>query len=171
MQTVRTLSEHWKMGLVLENKLCCDPMLSKGAFTHSDSGNLLGHIWKYVKYVDLLTRPYCFLDHILLTRPIGFLAESLFLISLMKKIEFNENFYSTDVARMSSSLRFICLRCPFIRFLSILLPRVFSVSDDPIPRERSWKWFTWLLSFTKLYCPVTDIWPLIINSVCFKLWD
>lgn len=46
------------MGQALENKLCQDPMLYKGRFIHLDLGNSLGHIWKYAKYADLLTRPY-----------------------------------------------------------------------------------------------------------------
>lgn len=46
------------MGRALENKLCWDPILHKGGFIHLDLENSLGHIWKYVKYADLLTRPY-----------------------------------------------------------------------------------------------------------------
>lgn len=43
------------MGQVLEDELVCDPILNKDGLIHSDLGNSLGHICKYVKYVDLLT--------------------------------------------------------------------------------------------------------------------
>lgn len=158
---VRTLWKHWKRGQALERRPCCDPILQKDGFIHSELGTSLGHISNYLKYIDLLTRIYY--------RVIIFLQIAYPCYFGEQKVEFNEKFCSTDVARVHNSLRLIYQRWPFIEFLSIFLPRTFSISGRPRPKGRSWKWVIWLLTSTQLYSPVVDIWPLITNSAFFNL--